>query len=170
MSTLAKDEDFCGYQPPSAPKVLNSTRKVVFGRDEHLRPDGGEAAAPAAPDEPAGWRAGFARLNPDRPPGDVPPRRWRQFIEDARAFLAGDFAAAAVALGWTALDLFGCDRDRPFARIDRAGLIWLLHGDRLVALGADGAATIETRTGARHTFRHRRDHYPGRVLAWELEQ
>ena len=30
--------------------------------------------------------------------------------------------------------LFGYDRDRPFARIDQAGLLWLLNGDRLVML------------------------------------
>jgi hypothetical protein len=30
-------------------------------------------------------------------------------------FLASDFAAVAAALGGHALDLFGCDRDRPFA-------------------------------------------------------
>ena len=35
------------------------------------------------------------------------------------------------------------DDTRPFARIDRAGLLWLLHGDRLLVLTED-AATIET--------------------------
>jgi hypothetical protein len=60
--------------------------------------------------------------------------------------------------------LFGCDRDRPFARIDRAGLVWLLNGDRLIALTAD-SATIETRTGARHTYR-RKPSDPARVLPW----
>jgi hypothetical protein len=109
---------------------------------------------------------GFARLHPDCPPSDVPPRRWRQFLEDASRFLGGGFAAQAAALGWEPYDLFGCNRDRPFARIDQAGLLWLLNGDRLLAL-TENTATIETRTGARHTY-CRKPNEPGRVLAWEL--
>jgi len=94
------------------------------------------------------------QLDPDRPPGDVPPRRWAQFIADARAFCASGFAEQAKALGWTNADLFGCDDERPFARIDCLGLIWLLNGDRLLALTAD-AAVIETKGGSRLTFRKR---------------
>ena len=112
------------------------------------------------------WAAASARLHPDCPPGDVPPRRWRRFLDDTRQFLNGPFCAAAVALGWGAHDLFGCDHDRPFARIDQAGLLWLLAGDRLVAL-SENTATIVTRTGARQTWR-RKPSEPGRVLAWEL--
>jgi hypothetical protein len=55
---------------------------------------------------------------------------------------------------------------RPFARIDYAGLLWLLAGDKLIALTAD-TATVETCTGARQTYR-RRPGEPGRVLAWDL--
>jgi hypothetical protein len=71
-------------------------------------------------------------------------------------------------LGWGAHDLFGCDHDRPFARIDQAGLLWLLNGNKLVALTEDTAG-IATPTGARQTYR-RRPGAPGRVLAWELAQ
>jgi hypothetical protein len=53
-------------------------------------------------------------------PGDVPPRRWLRFIDDCGHFLDGGWAARAKELGWGPLDLFGCDRERPFARIDRA--------------------------------------------------
>ena len=38
-------------------------------------------------------------------------------------------------------DLFGCDRDRPFARIDKAGLLRLLDADQLVALTAETATS-----------------------------
>jgi hypothetical protein len=55
---------------------------------------------------------------------------------------------------WGPLDLFGCDRDRPFSRIDNAGLLWLLTGNRLVAL-SENAAIIETPSGGRQTFRRR---------------
>jgi hypothetical protein len=62
--------------------------------------------------------------------------------------------------------LFGCDRVKPFARIDRAGLLWLLDGKKLLALAHDSAA-IATPSGG--TLKYRRyPNEPGRVLAWEL--
>jgi hypothetical protein len=115
---------------------------------------------------PREWAESFAHLNRDHPPGDVPPARWQRFIDDMGLLLDSPFCAIAAALGWQALDLFGCDHDRPFARIDKAGLLWLLNGDRLIAL-SENTATIETRSGARQTWR-RKPHEPGRVLAWEL--
>lgn len=114
---------------------------------------------------PREWAEGFARLNPDRPPDDVPLRRWRQFIDDVGHFLDSPFCEAAAALGWRPHDLFACDRDRTFSRGDQAGLLWLLNGDKLVML-AENAATIETPDGERHTF-WRRPAAAGGVLAWE---
>jgi hypothetical protein len=115
---------------------------------------------------PRAWAEGLARLDPDRPPPGVPLKRWWRFVDDVGWFLDSSFCAVAAALDWSPLDLFGCNRDRPFARIDQAGLLWLLGGDKLIAL-TENTATIETRTGARQTYR-RRAAEPGRVLAWEL--
>ena len=81
-------------------------------------------------------------------------------------FLDSTFCTIAAARGWGPHDLFGCDRDRPFARIGQAGLLWLLSGSRFVAL-TESTATVETRTGARQTYRRKSDE-PGRELAWEL--
>jgi hypothetical protein len=53
----------------------------------------------------------------------------------------------------------------PLAWIERAGLLWLPNGDRLIAL-TENTATIETRTGVRHTFRHKPNE-PARLLAWD---
>jgi hypothetical protein len=41
------------------------------------------------------------------------------------------------------------------ARIDQAGLLWLLNGDKLIAL-SENTAKIEMRTGAPQTFRRSR--------------
>jgi hypothetical protein len=71
-------------------------------------------------------------------------------------------------LGWGPLHLFGCDRERPWARIDHAGLIWLLGGHKIVALTAD-TAVIETATGARQTYRRVAIEADQAVLAWEFE-
>jgi hypothetical protein len=114
---------------------------------------------------PRAWAEGFARLDPDRPPGDVPPTRWQRFVDDVGIFL-DHWATYAAALGWGPHDLFGCDRDRPFAGIDQAGLLWRLNGDRLLAL-TQNTATIETRTGARQTYRLKPAE-PYRALVWEL--
>jgi hypothetical protein len=42
----------------------------------------------------------------------------------------------AERLGWTAEELFGLHPDAPMARYDRMGLIWLLKGERVIALTA----------------------------------
>src|SRR5438132_7231861 len=110
---------------------------------------------------PRAWAEGFSRLDPVRPPADVPLRRWQQFIDDVGRFLDSGFAEKATALGWEAFDIFGCDRDRPFARIDQQGLCWLIAGNRLVDL-SENTALIQRWTGARQTWR-RKPSEPGGV-------
>jgi hypothetical protein len=112
------------------------------------------------------WAENCARLNPDHPPGDIPLRRWNQLIKDIGDFVDGGWAEKAATLGWTLGDLVGADPERPFARLDKAGLLWLLNSHRIIAI-CDNTATIETRTGARQTY-HRKPNEPGRLLAWEL--
>ena len=148
--------------PNSAPHSPTARALTIWGETEDERAaiveyDGNLRRA---------WAEGFARLHPDRPPGDMPLKRWQRFVDDVGRFLDSPFCAVATALGWGPHDLFGCDRDRPFARIDQAGLLWFLNGDRLLALTSN-TATIETRTGARRSYR-RKPNEPGRVLAWEL--
>jgi hypothetical protein len=113
------------------------------------------------------WAQGFARLHPDRLLRGVPTRRWLRLVDDIGLFLDSAFCVSAAALGWGPYDLFGCDGDRPFARIDQLGLLWLLNGGRLVALTSD-TATIKTLNGSTLTHRRHVGNEPGRVLAWEL--
>lgn len=115
---------------------------------------------------PRAWAEGFARLDGFRPPADVPIWRWQIFVDDCGRFLDSGWAKQAAALGWGPFDLFGCDRDRPFARIDSAGLLWILNGDRLVAF-TETSATIERRTVKQQIWR-RKPSEPGDVLAWEI--
>jgi hypothetical protein len=97
----------------------------------------------------------------------VPPRRWLRFIDDCARFLDGGWADRAASFGWGPLDLFGCDRERPFARVDHLGLLWLLKGGTIVELHRD-RAIIETEQGARQTYRRRPIEVGCVVLAWEL--
>ena len=150
---------------------LDSERSLIPSRFDDWRAEFDERAAIVEYDGeiPRAWAEGFARLDPDRPPADVPPRRWQRFVDDVGRFLDDGWAAEAAALGWGPLDLFGCDRERPFARIDHAGLLWLLNGDRLVELDRH-RAMIETRTGARQSYRRRPVAVGEVVLAWELAE
>jgi hypothetical protein len=113
------------------------------------------------------WAEALARLDPVRIPCNIPPKRWLRFIDDCGRFLDDGWSTRAEALGWGPLDLFGCDRIKPIERLDRAGLLWLIDGRRLLALTADTAA-IATDSGGSLTFR-RSQNEPGRSLVWELE-
>ena len=88
------------------------------------------------------------------PPGDVPPKRWHQFLIDVEIFVAAGWLDKARALGWRDSDLYGCDAERPYARIDLAGLLWLLNGGRVIALTAE-LARIER--GTTHMTFYRND-------------
>jgi hypothetical protein len=118
---------------------------------------------------PRPWAEALARLAPAKPPSDVPPERWLRFIDDCGLFLDGGWAERAADLGWGPLDLFGCDRERPFARKDHLGLLWLLDGGTIVELHRD-RAIIEKESGARQSYQRRPVEVGRVVLAWELAQ
>jgi hypothetical protein len=115
---------------------------------------------------PRAWAEALARLDPNKPPSDVPPQRWLRFVDDCGRFLDGGWAARAVSLGWGPLDLFGCDRERPFARVDHLGLLWLVKGGTIVELHRD-RAILETERGVRQCYRRRPVEVGRVVLAWE---
>jgi hypothetical protein len=115
---------------------------------------------------PANWRAEIAGFDPDRPPRDVPQKRWRQLLEDCARLSGEGIFDKAIQLGWTEIDLFGCDRDKPYARVDQMGLAWFPNGGRILAMTAS-VAVIRTGSGAQQTFR-RKPSGPGQILVWEL--
>ena len=102
---------------------------------------------------PRVWAEGLARLDIARAPADVPPSRWVQFIDDAGRF-AREWGAKADALGWGPLEIFGADLRAPFARLDLAGLAWLLNRRPVLALTAE-TAIIDCGGGVTQTFRRR---------------
>jgi hypothetical protein len=114
------------------------------------------------------WSGGLAKLRRMRPPQDyagVHIARWRQLIEDGDRFL-DRWEREATGLGWNTLDLFGCSRVRPYARIDLSGLILLLDGRAVVELTATEAMIAEL--GRRHQRFIRRRPSPEQVALWEL--
>jgi hypothetical protein len=116
---------------------------------------------------PRTWAEALAQLDPFNPPADVPLARWQQFIDDCGHFLDLGWANRAEAFGWEPLELFGCDRERPLARYDHMGLLWIIQGRKLVALTAR-TATIDTLTGSLQIYRRVPIGTDRIVLAWEL--
>jgi len=115
---------------------------------------------------PRDWAEGYARLLGQPVPGAIPANRWQMFMDDCGCFL-DRWAEKAAALGWRAADLFGLSGIKPIARLDLAGLCWVLHGRELVAL-TQNAAAIRGTWGAILQY-YRRDRGPGQLLAWEFE-
>ena len=148
-------EPFEQIEQPCAPDAWTDAQEERAAIVEH---DGGV---------PRDWAEGFARLDPTRPPEPVSLKRWWRFIDDCGRFLDGGWAQRADALGWGPLHLFGCDRKRPFARLDHRGLLWEVNGGRLIVLYRDGAI-IETPRGDRLRYRRRRPEVGQVVLAWKL--
>lgn len=47
---------------------------------------------------PRAWAEALARLDPNKPPGDVPPKRWLQFVDDCGKFIDDGWATSAERL------------------------------------------------------------------------
>jgi len=112
----------------------------------------------SAPPKPGAFQNDFTALVL-RCPDHVEPDRWQQAVEDSRRFLA-QWGEQAVALGWTARDLFGLHQvpDSPhpsyrrLSRYDCTGLCWLLRGREVVAL-TESTAAIRHPSGSITTYR-----------------
>jgi hypothetical protein len=180
----ARLAELCNPQHPrGSVQVVQNVQTPSFKRSEHFE----QRRAPVQPSThrrtdvyekraaiiendggaPREWAEALARLDAGKPPSDVPPRRWIAFVDDCGRFLDQGWAERANTLGWGPLDLFGCDRIRPFARVDRMGLLWLMNGGTVIEVHRD-QAIIETRTGARQTYRRRPVDLGQVALVWEL--
>jgi hypothetical protein len=115
---------------------------------------------------PAEWHAVLAEMERHSCPDWLTPDRWDAVLSDAENFLSR-WGAAAHALGWTALDLFGVHPTVPASRFDLMGLLPLVQGGTVIALTEDGA-TLRRKTGA--VLSYRRCTAPGAVLISEVRE
>jgi hypothetical protein len=97
----------------------------------------------------------------------IPPQRWPRVRGDAAGLVEDGWLERALALGWTAADLFGCDHRAPWHRLDRAGLVLLAGGHQIIELTAHHAA-LRTSTGSVLRYRRRRPATPPVARLWEL--
>jgi hypothetical protein len=116
----------------------------------------------------ATWIAGVALLNPNRPAAGIPPLRWRQFIDDCKAFLdpARGWAEGAYEKGWSTLDLFGCSPSQPLAHLGVAGLLWAVNGGRVIEIHRGWAMIEQANNGSRRNFDQRRSRQGNLTLPW----
>jgi hypothetical protein len=112
--------------------------------------------------DPGSYASAVAALRAECP-AYVDAADWQQAIEDGHRFVT-QWGKQAEALSWSPAELFGlhippekpAPNYRRLARYDQTGLIWLLHGRRVVELTKD-RAVIETATG---TVSYRRYNKP----------
>jgi hypothetical protein len=164
--------DLWHLDTPKGPALVHQECARFLPRPEPAEPSAAYQAVSAEPDgaacrveivelPPAGgrYRKVFAFLLL-KPPAYVPEGRWRQCVEDGRAFLE-QWGQQAQALNWSSADLFGLieipEHPSPsfnrLSRYDRLGLCWLLQGRRVTALTADTAAISNPATGSATNFR-----------------
>ena len=110
------------------------------------------------------WAENFARLDiAERPPKFSEPA-WRQLIDDGGQFL-DRWANEAARLGWSALDVFGVDPAAPSTTYEAMGLVPLIRGGNVVAIGSD-RATIRTQEGTLLTYLRRPRQ--AAIAVWDL--
>lgn len=153
-----------GNRPPAS--LLDSARSIkpALAVLSLERPSAAMFADLGLGDELAG---GLARLCARAdPPRDITPERWREMKKTAR-IIAVEWAASALALGWSNLDLFGLHPAAPLNRVDGMGLAFLLTpADSIAALSAD-KAKIKRANGVEQTFQ-RETLSPESAPAWEI--
>jgi hypothetical protein len=112
--------------------------------------------------DPGSYASALAALRANCP-AYVDAADWHQAIEDGHRFVT-QWGKQAEALGWAPADLFGLHTPpetpapnyRRLSRYDQTGLIWLLHGRRVVELTKD-KVVIETAIGTVSFYRPLRD-------------
>ena len=107
---------------------------------------------------------GLARLANSAAPRLIVPDAWPVAVADALRLASDGWAAKALALGWSELDLFGAVPDRN-GDPDADGLAVKLGGRTILALCAS-FATVTTGGPARN-YLHRGNN-DGAVLMWAL--
>ncbi|MGH1592294.1 hypothetical protein ACRBEV_32750 (plasmid) [Methylobacterium phyllosphaerae] len=148
---------------------LSRTAAEAAGRSE-IRQAESELLLPVSPvswpplsvsDDVALWRAGLARLHPERLPcPDYRAGEWAQVHARAVAFLA-QFGETAEALGWTAARLFSVHPRIGTVRVDHCGAL-------VLPLGGPVRAITATEIAFGHLTHRQRPGQPQGVPWWEF--
>lgn len=120
--------------------------------------------APSLP-VPADIAQGLMKLRTMPIPRGVARKAWLDTVEDVNRLASSGWAETALGLGWTAIDLFGCE---PPGSDDyyRNGLAVWLRRRPLLLLDADSA--IADSGDRRRSVFNRKRNRAGAVLLWGL--
>src|SRR5260370_3792538 len=116
-------------------------------------------------DIPTDWALCLRSIAEKPCPMMIEPKRWLQLQKDANRFV-DLWGRQAAALGWSSLDIFGCHPLRRSDRYDCMGLIWMVTGADLQAMGSRVAA-LRTPSGRLITVSKSAD-VQERILIWGL--
>lgn len=113
---------------------------------------------------PAACAAGLVRLSDMATPSITRPEVWMPIVSDALRLATDGWAAQALALGWTELDLWGCS---PVCGGNAAhdGLAVWIDGRRPLLID-ETSCMVEAGPGAHAIFNRRRS--AGSVFLWDL--
>lgn len=158
--------DFARKVEPTEPDAAISANSARSPSGEGSETPNGTNGTNGAASLPADLTAGLQRLKAMGVPRHARPEPWAESVKDALRLGEEGWASHALALGWSALDLFGGviepDGD-PYAD----GLAVWLSGRKLLALTDDHAAAVDA-SGRRHFFKLPRA--AGARLLWTLDR
>jgi hypothetical protein len=123
------------------------------------------SATPSLTKIPTDWTAGLLAIADKPSPVTIKPNRWLQFRGDASRFV-DQWGGQAAALGWSTLDVFGCDPTHPADRFDTMGLVWMIADAEIVAMGPE-VVNLRNASGTRQRI-WKCPVVNGRILVWEL--
>lgn len=161
----AKGGNSCSAPPQKIEESGTPVPVPVPPEDEH---DERAAIIEYEAGAPREWAEGAAKLMTMPVPIGYPPKRWHE-LQNAAGVFIDKFATQAAALGWSALDIFGCDPVSPFERLDRAGLLLLLHVDEAIVAVTGCSVTTRSRTGSVLRY-YRAQRQTGAALIWSIDR
>ena len=138
------------------------------GGDNRDNRDNSPPNVPIVPNVPASLpadiRSGLAALRVMAAPRITRPEVWAAVVADAVRIASDGWAAHALRLGWSPLELWGCSPGG--GNSDHEGLAVWLNGRRVLLLD-DATCIVESGPDARSVF-HRRSVAGGGVFLWEM--
>ena len=142
--------------------AMSAGAEPVKGAKGGFNPFEGDTRA-LIPELPAACADGLRRLGSMPAPRLLYPDRWPLVVTDALGLARNGWAAKALALGWSLLDLFGAVTDRG-GYADADGLAVWLEGRPVLAI-SDTYASVGNGTGRAYFNRSNR---LGTTLLWEI--
>jgi len=167
-NNLAQTITLAGLATLAAPPAENANsffRSIASSESEAGRGRPPVSVTPSLTDIPTDWTLDLRNIAEKLCPVMIEPKRWLQLQEDANRFV-DQWGRQAAALGWSALDIFGCHPTHPTDRYDAMGLVWMIADAEIVAMGPE-VVNLRKASGTLQRIWKCPVVY-GRILIWDL--